>query len=85
VLSEAKTIWQTAGTHAARNLERDILFIKNRLCVAVFAEGLSAVEDRVSLFSVVAKKRLVEENQQAITTLGALKEWSQSTIKRWDN
>jgi hypothetical protein len=37
VFSEAKTIWQTAGTYATRNPERDILLIVNRLRVAVFA------------------------------------------------
>jgi len=63
VFSEAKTIWQTTPTHAARNLERDILLAQNRLCVAIFAKGLSAVENRLSLFSAVAETGVVEENQ----------------------
>ncbi len=75
----AKTIWQSTGTQSARDFERDLLFIKNGLCVAVFAEGLSAVEDRVSLFSAVAQRRLVEENQQTIAPTAPLKEWALCT------
>jgi hypothetical protein len=62
VSAQAKTIWQTAGTHAARDFERDLLFAQNRLRVAIFTKGLSAVEDRVSLFQGVAQMRLVEED-----------------------
>jgi hypothetical protein len=62
VFSEAKTFWQTTPTHAARDFEPDLLFAQNRLCVAVFANGLPTVEDGVSLFSAVAEKPLVEEN-----------------------
>jgi len=81
VFSEAKTFWQTTPTHAARGFERNLLFAQNRLCVAVFTNGLSAVADRLSLFSVVAEKRLVEENQQTLAAVGAKSEWSQGTIK----
>jgi hypothetical protein len=62
VSAQAKTIWQTAGTQSARNLERDILFIAFGLCVAVFTKGLSAVEDCLSLFQGVAQMRVVEAN-----------------------
>ena len=63
MFAEAKTIWQTAGTYAAGNLEWNILFTQNRLRVAVFAKRLSAVEDCLSLFQGVAEKPVVEEDQ----------------------
>jgi len=85
VSAQAKTIWQTAGTYSARNFQWDILLITNRLCVAIFAKGLSAVANRLSLFQGVAQRRVVEENQQAIAPVATLKERAQSAIKRGNN
>jgi len=85
VFSEAKTIWQTAGTHATRDFERNILFAQNGLCLAVFTDRLSLLEDCLSLFSPVAEKPLVEENQQTAAPTFALKERSLRTIECWDN
>ncbi len=62
--AQAKTIWQTIPTHSASNLERNLLFARNRLCVEVFAKGLSAAANALSLFSGVVKNYPVEENQQ---------------------
>ncbi len=62
VFAEAKTVRQTTAAYAARSLERDILLVACGLCVAVFTKGLSAVEDRVSLFQGVAEKPVVEAN-----------------------
>ncbi len=85
MFSEAKTIWQTAGTHAARDFERDILFAADGLRVAIFAKGLPAVADRLSLFQGVAEKWLVEEDQQTLQTAVARPKRAQSAIKRWDH
>jgi len=60
VCAQAKPLWQTTAAYAARSFERALLLAQNRLCVAVFTKGLSAVEDCLSLFSGVAEKRVVE-------------------------
>jgi len=85
VSARAKTIWQTTRTHAARNLERDILLIANRLRVAVFTDGLPAVENRLSLFQGVAEKPLVEAHEQTSAPPVALKERARGAIECWDN
>ncbi len=79
MFAEAKTIRQTARAYAARDFERDILFIKNRLRVAVFAKGLSAVENRLSLFQGVAQTIVVEAHEQTAASAIALKERAQSS------
>lgn len=71
MFAEAKIIWQTARTRTARDFERDILFIANRLCVAICARRVSAVENRVSLFQGVAEKLVEEADQHTVAPNGS--------------
>ena len=83
--AEAKTIRQTKAARTARDFEGDFLFGANRLCAAVFAKGLSAAEDCLSLFSAVAEKPLAETNQQTAAPSIAFDKRAQSAIERRDN
>jgi len=80
VFAKAALLWQTLQARAARDFQCRILSGADRLRVAIPAEGISALENRLSLFQGVARAKLIQAHQSKITASSAKKSGQAGTI-----